>query len=131
LRPRSRRPPSRRRPRAASARASRPALRLPRSRVDHTLLDERVAAVQHLLGGLVVAVVVVRPELGEERVDAPASLAAEDIGELDRLLAALGALLRHGLRVDARSGDREQLGADVDDTPQERLLLLHLRLPAA
>src|SRR5206468_1283348 len=34
-------------------------------------------------------------------------------------------------RVDARRGDRVELGADVDDAPQEGLALLELGLPAA
>ena len=61
-------------------------------RVGDALLEPRVAAVEHVLRGRVVGVVVVGPQLVEQRVDAAARLRAEQVGQLERLLAALRAL---------------------------------------
>src|SRR4051794_3219904 len=99
--------------------------------VEDVVLDPGVAALERAQRELVGLVVVVAPQLGEERVDAPARLAAEEVGELRRLLCSLGVLGAQRVRVDARRRDAEELGADVDDAPQPRLLALELRLPAA
>src|SRR5204862_3463982 len=72
----------------------------------------------------------VRPQLCEELVCTTPRLAAEQVRQLARLLGALRALLLDRLRVDARGGDRVELGTDVDDAAEERLLALHLRLIA-
>src|SRR5204862_4965034 len=97
-------------------------------RVDNALLDPRVATVEDRVRALGVQVVVVRPQLCEELVCTTPRLAAEQVRQLARLLGALRALLLDRLRVDARGGDRVELGTDVDDAAEERLLALHLRL---
>src|SRR5215213_1235108 len=61
--------------------------------VDDVLLEERVAPVEDLLRDLEVRVVVVVEELVEEHVRAAAGLAAEQRGQLERLLALAGRLL--------------------------------------
>src|SRR5215210_3993162 len=100
-------------------------------RVRDALLDPREAAVEHGLRGRVVVVVVVGPQLVEEPVDARAGLLAEQVRELEGLLAEVRALGLDRVRVGRRRRDRVQLRADVDDPPEERLLLLELGLPAA
>src|SRR4051812_34544400 len=94
-------------------------------RVLDALLEPRVLAVEDLERERVVVVVVVGPQLGEQRVDAAARLLGEHVGQLARLLRV------QRLRVHAGRRDGEQLGADVDDAPEERLALLELGLPAA
>src|SRR6201989_3499105 len=94
-----------------------------------SLLKPRVAPVEELLRARVACVVVVVPQRREQRVDAAASLAREQVGEVVRRLAAVRMLARDRVRVNDRRRDREQLGADVDETPEDRLLLLELGLP--
>src|SRR5947207_4344540 len=95
-------------------------------RRDHALLQERVTPGGHPLGGGRVDVVGVVPQLGEQRLGALPGLAGEQVGEFQ----ALGPGLALGLRLGACGRDREQLRADVDKPGQERLLALHLALPA-
>src|SRR3954447_1404827 len=99
-------------------------------RIAHALLDPRVAAVQHGHRGLVSLVVVVGPQVVEQRVRAAAGLAAEQVAQLARRVAALGLLGGDRVGVHDRGGDGEQLGADVHDPPEERLALLEPGLPA-
>src|SRR5262245_53718199 len=75
-------------------------------------------------------VVVVGPQLVEERVRSAPGHRAEQLRELERLVLALGVLPAHGVGVHDRRGDGEQLGADVHYAPEERLPTLELRLPA-
>ena len=75
---------------------------------------------QHLLGERVVGVVVVGEQLAEQRLDTPPGLADEQVGQLDRLVAALGVLLAQRLRVptpDTQSGD------ELDGEPAAALSL--------
>src|SRR5829696_6346792 len=99
--------------------------------VDDAMLEPRVAPLEHPLRARVVVLVVVRPQCREELVDAAAGLLAEEVGELPRLLRPLRVLGGDGVRVHDGRGDREQLGADVDDPPEPRLLLLEADLETA
>src|SRR3954453_19807016 len=69
-------------------------------RVEHALLDERVAAVEQADGGLVAGVVVLGPQRVEEPVRAALGLGAEQLRELAGGLGALGLLLGDRLGVD-------------------------------
>src|SRR5882724_1317668 len=99
-------------------------------RVEDPLLEPRVAALHHPLGGGVAVVVVVGPQIVEQPVDPPAGLRAEEIGQFEGRLRLAGILVGQRPGVHAGGGDGEQFAADVDDAAEEGLLLLQRALPA-
>src|SRR6185436_21161408 len=110
------------------------ALRLQAARAETVLqgqdvrLQPGVLALEHLDRDLVLADVVVRPQVAEQPGDLAPRVAAEQIGQLRGVLGVGAALLAQGLRAGDRSGHGEQLVGDVDQAEQERLLVLELRL---
>ncbi len=97
-------------------------------RVEHVLLEPRVAAGEHLLRGLLLGVVVVGPQVREQPAGPTAGLAAEQAGQFEGVLPAVGPLAGDGVRIDARARDPVELGTDVDDPTEQVPPLLEARM---
>src|SRR4051812_7784673 len=90
----------------------------------YAVFHPRVLAAQHLLGNFVHRAVVTAVEVVEQLVDAPPRLAAEQVGEGNRLLAPF---LRQRVRANTSRTHREELRPDIDAAKQDELPTLELR----
>ena len=98
--------------------------------VDYPLFQPGVATLQHVARQRGVGVVGVRPQGFEQRLHPQGGLLAERLGQLVGLLAAGPISDSLGFGPHARRGHGEQFGGDVDNPPEEALLLFHRGLPA-
>src|SRR5262245_58969615 len=98
--------------------------------VEHSVFEPGEVPVEDAGGDPSVVVVCIGPESFEEVVRTESGLFAEGVGECERRFPLVGVVGADHLGACAGRGDGEQFGADVDDAPEEALLVLEPGLPA-
>src|SRR5690606_20038120 len=94
----------------------------------HAFLEPRELPIENLLREAIGLDIVVLAHGAEAVRDADPRVLREDERELDRVLVTLGILREELVSARARGRDREEIGGDLDESRQKRLLPFELRL---
>src|SRR5579872_115112 len=88
---------------------------------DDSVLEPRVAPLEHRLARAVSGEIVVVPELTEARPDGPSRRPAKEVGERGRLGSPVVAAIAQGPRPHDHGRHREELHRHVDESEEKRL----------